>query len=245
MTARDALAKIRWLDPTSNEQQEYLLSEGATATIGRSSSNDIQIPQEHVSRQHAVISYRDGIFMINDLASSNGTFVNDQQVEEPFPLFAGDKIRLFEPELDFLAVVAGDIVDGNSTIIEATNPEGQGSLMITNGPQEGQTIALLLNELEIGRATSTATWQILLQDPSVSRPHARIRKKGAIWYLVDLQSSNGSKLNNKRLDPHKDTALQDGDKIELGGSILLFRTGWEQPDTPGSAGSDALTRPFN
>src|SRR5690606_20711395 len=145
-------AKIRWVDPATNKQREYLLTEGATATIGRSSQNDIQIAEQHVSRQHAVISYRDGIFMINDLASSNGTFVNDQMVEEPFPLFAGDTIRLFEPILEFLAVVAGDIVDENSTIIEATNPDGQGSLTVTNGPQEGQTIALLLNELLLGRA---------------------------------------------------------------------------------------------
>ena len=245
MTAKDALAKIRWLDPSNNKQHEYLLSEGATATIGRSSNNDIQIPEQHVSRQHAVVSYRDGIFMINDLASSNGTFVNEQQVDEPFPLFAGDTIRLFGPVLEFLAVVAGDIVDENSKVIEAANPEGQGSLTITNGPQEGQTIALLLNELTIGRATSAATWQILLQDPSVSRPHARLNKKNGQWHLTDLGSSNGTRLNNKVLQENDEHLLQGGDKIELGGSILLFRTGWEQPDSPASASSDVVTRPIN
>lgn len=242
MIAKDTLAKIRWLDPSTNKQLEYLLNEGATATIGRASNNDIQIPEQHVSRQHAVISYRDGIFMINDLASSNGTFVNDEQVEEPFPLFAGDSIRLFEPLLEFLAVVAGDIIDDNSKIIKATNPDGQGSLTITNGPQEGQTIALLLDVLTVGRATSTATWQILLQDPSVSRPHARLRKKDDHWHLSDLESSNGTRLNGKVVKGDMELALRGGDKIEFGGSILLFRTGWEENDSPGSSGTNVLTR---
>lgn len=245
MTANNALAKLRWLDPSSNEKQEYLLNEGATATIGRSSNNDIQIPEQHVSRQHAVISYRDGIFMISDLGSSNGSFVNDQLVEEPFPLFAGDTIRLFQPIIEFLAVVAGEAIEDNSTIIEATNPDGQGSLIVTNGPQEGQTIPLLIDEVSIGRATSTATWEILLQDPSVSRPHARLKKHGSQWHITDLSSSNGTRINNKPLNPDKEAALQDGDKIELGGSILLFRTGWEQPKSFGTGGENVLTKPMN
>lgn len=245
MTAKDALAKIRWIDPSSNKTHEYLLIEGATATIGRSSNNDIQIPEQHVSRQHAVISYRDGVFMINDLASSNGTFVNDQQVKEPFPLFAGDTIRLFEPVLEFLAVVAGDAVDDDSMVIDASNPDGQGTLTITNGPQEGQTIPLLLESLTIGRSTSNATWQILLQDPSVSRPHARLQKKNSVWYLTDLGSSNGTRLNNKRIAPNEETRLQAGDKIEFGGSILLFRTGWDEPDSKDSFDGEVRTVPIH
>ncbi|MGJ3240007.1 MAG: FHA domain-containing protein [Anaerolineae bacterium] len=245
MTNQEALAKIRWVDPSTNTQREYLLSEGATATIGRSSQNDIHIAEQHVSRQHAVISYRDGIFMINDLASSNGTFVNDQPVEAPFPLFAGDVIRLFQPELQFLAVSDDEVIDQNSTFIEATNPDGQASLIITNGPQEGQTVAILLDQVEIGRATSNATWQVLLQDPSVSRPHARLHKQGAIWHLTDLKSSNGTRLNHNLLEPNDPAPLRDGDKIELGGSILLFRTGWERPDTGNASGSDVMTRPMN
>lgn len=245
MTAKEALAKLRWANPADGEICEYLLTEGATATIGRSSNNDIQVAEQHVSRQHAVISYRDGIFMVNDLGSSNGTFVNEQRVEEPFPLFAGDVIRLFQPLIEFLAVVDGETIDENSTIIEAANPEGQGSLIVTNGPQEGQTIPLLLKEVTVGRATSTASWEILLQDPSVSRPHARFSKENNQWYIVDLGSSNGTRINNKVLQPDTKLALRDGDKIELGGSILLFRTGWEAPDRPGSAASDSLTKPVN
>ncbi len=73
------LAKIIWDDPDSSEKREFVLAEGATASIGRSPSNDISIPERHVSRQHAVIAFRDGIFMISDLGSANGTFVNGRR----------------------------------------------------------------------------------------------------------------------------------------------------------------------
>lgn len=230
MSDGDALAKLQWVDPHTHELREFVLTEGATATIGRSSNNDIQIAEQHVSRQHSVINYRDGIFMVSDLGSSNGTFVNDQRVEEPFPLFAGDVVRLYVPVLNFLAVESGDVATATKTgrLIRATNPEGQGSLIVTNGPQEGQTIPLLLDRVTIGRATNNATWEVLLQDPSVSRPHARLERQGNRWHLQDLGSSNGTRVN-KEPAPSDGCILQDGDIVELGSSILLFRSGWKSP----------------
>jgi pSer/pThr/pTyr-binding forkhead associated (FHA) protein len=228
--ADEIVATLKWEDPETHEILEYQLATGATITIGRSANNDIQIAEQHVSRQHAVINYRDGVFMINDLNSSNGTFVNDNQVQEPFPLFAGDEIRLYVPIIKFLAYQTGHSPEGPSTVIKATNPAGQGSLIVTNGPQEGQTIPLLLNRITIGRATSNATWEVLLQDPSVSRPHARLEKKEEAWRLTDLGSSNGTRVNNKVVDARFPAMLQDGDTIELGSSVLVFRTGWKSPD---------------
>lgn len=91
------LAKITW----NNEGvvQRFLLTEGATVSIGRADSCDVCIREQHVSRQHAVISYRDGVFVIADLNSANGVYVNDERIEDGFPLIAGDVIRLFVPIL--------------------------------------------------------------------------------------------------------------------------------------------------
>ncbi len=86
-----ALAKITWKHPQTGVVQEFVLTEGATATIGRQAGNDICIPEQHVSRQHAVINYRDGIFMITDLGSANGTLVNNVMIyEKGRPLRDGD-----------------------------------------------------------------------------------------------------------------------------------------------------------
>lgn len=232
MKTPEALTKLRWTDPLSLHVREYVLTEGATATIGRSSNNDIQIPEQHVSRQHAVINHRDGVFVISDLGSSNGVFVNDNRVSDPYPLFVGDVIRLFVPKIEFLAATQDDVSRAQETgsIIVPTDTNGQASLIVTNGPQEGQTIPILLETITIGRATSNATWEIALQDPSVSRPHARLTRQDGKWTISDLKSSNGTKVNNVALgeNPHP---LHDGDMLELGFSIMVFRLGWRNQTT--------------
>ena len=218
------LAKLSWTDPQTGDVHEHVLTEGATATIGRSANNDICVPDRHVSRQHAVITYRDGIFMISDLESANGTFVNDQQIAEAFPLFSGDVVRLFMPTLTFESATEEDSDNAakKGTLITSTFMSGKGQLVITSGPQEGQTIPLLLKEVTIGRATSTANWEIGLQDPSVSRPHARMEREDRDWVLYDLDSSNGTFVNDQQITGEQGYTLRDGDAITFGATMVLF-----------------------
>lgn len=63
-------------------------------TIGRGSGNDIVLPDPRVSRQHAEIRRQDDEFIITDLGSTNGTFVNGVRIEEPQPLRRGDRIEI-------------------------------------------------------------------------------------------------------------------------------------------------------
>jgi pSer/pThr/pTyr-binding forkhead associated (FHA) protein len=222
-----ALAKIIWKHPQTGVVQEFVLAEGATAMIGRQAGNDICIPEQHVSRQHAVINYRDGIFMITDLGSANGTFVNDIQLTEPFPLASGDVIRLYVPVLTFSAAVSEAdtrLAEEQGTLITATLNTGKGKIIITNGPQEGQAVPLLLTKVTIGRATSKADWEIGLQDPSVSRPHARLEAIEGNWVIFDLGSANGTLVNQAPVN-EKGRPLRDGDIMTLGSTILLFRAG--------------------
>ncbi len=60
----------------------------------------------------------------------------------------------------------------------------------------------------------------MLDDPNVSRTHAEIRPRGGSWVLTDLGSTNGSRLNGRRLDGSE--VLKPGDEIELGTSRLTF-----------------------
>jgi len=222
-----SLAKVTWKHPQTGVVQEFVLTEGATATIGRLASNDICIPEQHVSRQHAVINYRDGIFMITDLGSANGTFVNDKQLTEPFPLAHGDEIRLYVPTLQFSATVSEEDqrkAEEQGTLITASVSTGKGKLIITTGPQEGHTIPLMLNQVTVGRATSKSTWEVGLQDPSVSRPHARMELVDTTWVLYDLGSANGTLVNSVPVN-EKGRPLRDGDIITFGATLVLFRAG--------------------
>jgi pSer/pThr/pTyr-binding forkhead associated (FHA) protein len=226
-SAFQRLAKVTWDDPTNNESREFVLVVGATASIGRAPTNDIAIPERHVSRQHAVISFREGVFVISDLGSANGTFVNDKRISEPYPLKHGDVIRLYVPLLKFSSMVTDEEEENarrTGTLIVPTvvNAPGNAKLLITAGTQEGTEISLKEDTITIGRATQDARWEISLQDRAVSRPHCRLSRSPTGWVLVDLGSANGTVLNNNPVlaDP---CALKDGDVIQVGETTLLFR----------------------
>ena len=63
---------------------------------------------------------------------------------------------------------------------------------------------------------------IVLENDSVSRRHCRIEKRGKQWHVVDLDSTNGSYVNDELC---KDMQLRRGDQIKVGDSILKFLSG--------------------
>ena len=65
-------------------------------TIGRAPENDIVLDATTVSRQHALLTFAQGRWCIEDRGSANGTFVNDKQIPfgTPHPLRHGDRVAL-------------------------------------------------------------------------------------------------------------------------------------------------------
>ena len=151
--------------------------------------------------------------------------MNEQRIDEAFPLFSGDQIRLYVPILNFSAADDEEMERAKQTgmLITAPLSPTHGQLIITTGTQEGQVIPLLLDEVTIGRAISNATWEIGLQDPSVSRPHARMVRRDGKWILIDLGSSNGTRVNAEKLDEGVNHLLDDGDIIAFGATMVLYR----------------------
>ena len=62
--------------------------------IGRSSACDITLNNDYISGQHAKLQLREGAVYIEDLGSSNGTFVNQEQITQAVQVKPGDTIRL-------------------------------------------------------------------------------------------------------------------------------------------------------
>lgn len=60
--------------------------------IGRVQGNDLTLVKGNVSKQHARISYRDGVFTVADLNSTNGTYVNRRKISEPTKISEGDRV---------------------------------------------------------------------------------------------------------------------------------------------------------
>lgn len=82
---------------------EYPLAEGQEIVIGRSSELDMVLVEEMVSRKHARIALSDGVITIEDLGSTNGTFVNGEKVDHG-TLKEGDRVLIGTNILKVMAV---------------------------------------------------------------------------------------------------------------------------------------------
>ena len=82
--------------PDSGKEIELSLDE---FYIGRDPMVDLAIPSPAVSRRHARLFQQGERFFIEDLGSSNKTYVNDELLDSPRELQSGDRIRLAIPKL--------------------------------------------------------------------------------------------------------------------------------------------------
>ncbi len=72
-----------------------------TVSIGRASDCSIPIKDRYLSRRHAEIVVVNGGWILKDLGSANGTYLNGARVEHDLPLKTGDRIRLGDTEIVF------------------------------------------------------------------------------------------------------------------------------------------------
>jgi hypothetical protein len=76
------------------EGQRWVI-ERSQVTLGRGSDCDVVLPERQISRYHARIERDDGGYVLHDLGSKNGTYVNGQEVgDRPYRLKDGDEIQI-------------------------------------------------------------------------------------------------------------------------------------------------------
>ncbi|HSG41830.1 MAG TPA: FHA domain-containing protein [Anaerolineales bacterium] len=82
--------------------------EGDQINIGRDSSNDVTINDAEVSRHHARLTFQGGKYVLEDLGSTNGSFVNGQRLAGPRVLKAGEVVSFGEQIVLVYEVTAND-----------------------------------------------------------------------------------------------------------------------------------------
>lgn len=95
-------------------------------------------------------------------------------------------------------------------------------LLIVRGPGAGSRIELTGTEMTAGRAPETA---IFLDDITVSRVHAVLKRTVAGWLLVDEGSLNGTYVNRDRVDA---VELVNGDEIQIGKYRFHYLAGLQE-----------------
>jgi signal transduction histidine kinase/pSer/pThr/pTyr-binding forkhead associated (FHA) protein len=96
------------------------------------------------------------------------------------------------------------------------------TLFVIQGRDQGKRFDLRANALCVGRDSSA---QLQLHDDEASRRHAEITREHGRYTLTDLQSSNGTWLNGRRLSEPQE--LKTGDRVQIGRTLLLFTAGEE------------------
>lgn len=195
--------------------------------IGRDPTVDISIPSAAVSRRHARL-LRDGDgYTLEDLGSSNGTFLNGVQLTERRPLKDGDQIRLgkavtltyqapvsvpaSEPRpvtpvaAGVMQTVVGEEPVGN---VEAGPPH----LNVTIAGGVSKTYELTRQVLTIGRVEEN---DIVIPSQIVSRQHARLeRVNGGYKLVVAPEAKNPVLFEGRPLEGSR--LLRHGDILRIG-----------------------------
>ncbi|MBI5365557.1 MAG: cyclic nucleotide-binding domain-containing protein [Planctomycetes bacterium] len=99
------------------------------------------------------------------------------------------------------------------------------TLAVVAGPDQGKTVSMVGNRLEIGRSAGSPlleTFRMSLDDPSaeLARRHAEIVFQEGGFFLRDLGGKGGTRLNGEPIE--EPVALQTGDRIGVGGNELRF-----------------------
>jgi pSer/pThr/pTyr-binding forkhead associated (FHA) protein len=223
-------------------------------TIGRDVSCDVVLVAPSVSRHHATIRTTPLGYRLRD-TSTNGVFVNGARVASELAIGRGDTVRIGTEEFRFyaspeeaqgrldLAAVPGlqktmaiPMATRPTPLSEPTVRAGEGSkpvlavLEITNeGPSKGKRLSVSSPLAHVGRGAHN---DVVIVDESVSETHAKLQRRDDTWYLMDLNSTNGTYAGGGRLTT--EFRLTPGCDIRFGGVKTSFHPTAEADRLSGS-----------
>lgn len=193
------LAKIIISREGQIEQQVQLSKE--RMTIGRHAHNDIVLAHPSVSGEHAVIvTILDDSFL-EDLHSTNGTFVNGHRIGKHF-LQHQDLIKLAKFQVEFQADGVRPLAAAAATVLPP-----QASIEVLNGNNAGKTMTLSKPLTSLGRPGV----QVVV-----------INRNGETYTITHAEGERIPLLNGKPMD-RQPQRLKDGDVIDLSGTQMAFR----------------------
>lgn len=220
---------LRW--KVQGQTMTRPLSE-ANVVIGRRSDSDIVLLDPYISRQHARVLLKDGDFILEDLNSSHGTFVNGQRISER-PLTPGDRIELGQGRIEIEFVRTDDKGDGSTTIgdeeLKQSIMDLSSVIPADSGHSEIEKISHLLNfKYQLERTFSAEkTFQQLLNSAleisGAERGFILIQKDRGFEYVVGL-NGRGQLLSESEFQTSRSVVEQ----VSQQGQALFMTEGIDQ-----------------
>jgi pSer/pThr/pTyr-binding forkhead associated (FHA) protein len=217
-------------------------------TIGRKEGNTIRLTERNVSRRHAKLLKQNGAIFIEDLNSYNGIKVNGNRISGRVAIAEGDRIQIGDYVLGLKVEGAVEVVDAvrpaqtqklpraeelptaeissqetqlavqraDAATSTQVKPENVGRLVCISNNFPGQEWSLDKPIMVLGRTEDN---DVVINHRSISRHHARVTEENGRYTIVDMQSSNGVRVNGEE---YGKVELRRGDLIDLGHVRLRF-----------------------
>ncbi len=243
--------------------REYVIT-GASLVFGREAGCDVVVSGKDVSRRHAEIVHTPRGYLVVD-SSTNGTFVNEEQVQGQRILARTDVIRMGEEQFRFYAEAAPLTASAAPAPALAASPEqlkhtvhgieavappppspprptgaAFASFLVRSGGLMGQRLPVKTPVVNLGRADYN---DIVLPDPSISTSHAKLQRREGVWVLVDLDSTNGTFVEGEQVKG--EAPLGPGAMVRLGDVQLLFEPVDEKQGVLKGGGTQVLRAPHS
>jgi pSer/pThr/pTyr-binding forkhead associated (FHA) protein len=219
----------------------------AGIVLGRDASCDVVVAQNEVSRRHAEIAPTEQGYVVRDM-SANGVFVNGERVQGSQRLARSDVVRVGGEEFRFYADLLAQAptppapqpavqapapsqsppTPAHASLYSAPTPLAQPAWedprpvvatleMRNEGPTKGSLFSLRTPLVHVGRGAHN---DVRLSDESVSETHAKLQRREDGWYLVDMDSTNGTYVGGTRVAGER--KLEGSPDIRFGGVKMRF-----------------------
>jgi len=218
-----------------NDQGARIELDEQAVGIGRDATNVIQLHDTEVSRQHAQLRWQEGAHWINDVGSSNGTYVNGRRITEKQRLSSGDQVQVGgslilytgpsdEPDEDLLGSIAiapsGRSSDRSHIVHSVTQMEGNRMFQIGAEAAQNTWLARARSNLQVMYRTALAISYTLDIDQLLNRIMELIFE----WVEADRGCIMLFDQPNHRLEPKARRTRQGirEEKITISKTILDY-----------------------
>lgn len=217
-----------------------------TYGVGRDEANEIRLTERNISRRHATLKQNGAGWIVRDLDSYNGTYVNGLRVAGEQQVSHGDILQLGDYRLEFIDEGRLQPAQPAQAAAPQLAPHHRPDrLVVVVGPQPGQEFFLDREHFTLGRSEEA---NISVNHSSVSRFHAELFAVGNGRYeIIDKGSANGIRINGQDV---RRGFIEAGDALELGdvrlrfvGAGKIFRAGFDRSQAlPAVTGFDTAIK---
>lgn len=189
-------------------------------SIGRARTCSIRLDVPTVSMQHARLGFESGEFWIEDVGSTNGTFIDDVQISGRKTFKAGQEVWISKSAC-LIGVLAEDSVSQACEMAKATKGEVADTeqtypvlISLSEAARPSRLVLQAGREFTVGRDPSCGLW---LGAPHISRNHCRVRISATGLVSITDSSTNGTAFDRG--------VLKDGEVFETKDRPLVLNFG--------------------